>query len=226
MNSTQTQETSTPLDFRVDAPCKDCDRVTRHLVLATAKTHWQSEGGHVDGWHDYRIIQCQGCLDISFCELSEFSEDTYHDEDGNEIPNQRKIYYPARVVGRSEMKKAWRLPKNIYAIYVETHASFCSELSIMAGLGIRAIIEAVCKDQCTSGKDLKEKIDSLCELSFITKVQKSILHSLRFMGNAAAHEMKAHSTVELSAALDIVEHLLYGVYFIRNSAISLPSRDS
>ena len=51
------------------------------------------------------------------------------------------------------------------------------------------------------------------------------LHSLRFMGNAAAHEMKAHLQKELNAAFDVVEHLLYGVYVLPKQAAQLPDKD-
>jgi hypothetical protein len=44
------------------------------------------------------------------------------------------------------------------------------------------------------------------------------------LGNAAAHEMKAHNTKELNAAFDVVEYLLRGVYILPKQAENLPSR--
>ena len=54
------------------------------------------------------------------------------------------------------------------------------------------------------------------------KSAAEILHGLRFMGNAAAHEMKAHSIKNIETALDVVEILLKQVYVLPNLAKSLP----
>ena len=54
----------------------------------------------------------------------------------------------------------------------------------------------------------------------------TILHNLRFMGNAAAHEMKAHSIQEISTALDIVEILLQNVYVLPKLAEVLPAANN
>ncbi len=46
------------------------------------------------------------------------------------------------------------------------------------------------------------------------------------MGNAAAHEMKAHTLKELNAGFDVVEYLLKGVYILPKQAENLPSASS
>jgi len=137
-----------------------------------------------------------------------------------------KKYFPSRIAGRSEMNGVYHLPQGVYAIYAEAHAALCAELTIMTGFGIRAIVEAVCKEQSASGRNLQEKIDSLLALGLITESGKSILHNLRFMGNAAAHEMKAHRPEELNAAFDVIEYLLQGVYVLPKTAATLPSSGS
>jgi hypothetical protein len=45
----------------------------------------------------------------------------------------------------------------------------------MAGFGIRAIVEAVCKDKSMTGKNLQEKINSLANDGFITTAGATIL---------------------------------------------------
>lgn len=92
----------------------------------------------------------------------------------------------------------------------------------MTGFGIRAIVEAVCKDKNINNGNLKKKIDSLEEADYITKEGSLILHNLRFMGNEAAHELKVHERSELEAGLDVLEHLLQGVYIIPCKAQKLP----
>ena len=196
-------------------------------MLAQVDTHYQDVSGMVDWYDDNQIVQCQGCLDITFCKTSQFSEDIDYDyETGKPYLPEKNKYYPNRIAGRSILADVHYLPHGVYSIYEETHASICSQLSIMAGFGICAIIEATCNDKQVSGGNLAQKINQLATDGLITPEGSQILHSLRFMGNAAAHEMRAHSLTELSAALDVVEYLLHGVYILPKKAESLPSNSS
>jgi hypothetical protein len=72
----------------------------------------------------------------------------------------------------------------------------------------------VCKEKEAEGKDLLEKIDSLVEKRVLTPAGASILHKIRTLGNAAAHEVKPHSEKQLSLAWGIVEHLLKDVFIL------------
>ncbi len=206
------------------APCGECDRETRHRILARTDTHWQSADLHISTWMEYKIIQCQGCLTISFCEISRCTEDADYDVDGNGyfIPNTK--YFPNRITGRPVMQGVHHLPHGVYVIYQESHASLCAELPIMAGFGIRAIVESVCIDKCMEGRNLEKKIDSLQADGLITSSGSKILHNLRFMGNAAVHEMRSHSLKELNAAFDVAEYLLQGVYVLPTKAENLPAK--
>ena len=123
------------------------------------------------------------------------------------------------------MQDAYRPPHGVYSIYQEAHSSLCSNLRIMAGFGIRAIIEAVCKDKSIQGRTLQDRINGLRDSGLITSDAADILHNLRFMGNAAAHEMRAHNMKELGAAFTVAEHLLQTVYVIPHHASNLPQQN-
>jgi hypothetical protein len=71
------------------------------------------------------------------------------------------------------------------------------------------------------GNNLQKRIDSLCELGVLTREGADILHALRGLGNASAHEAEAHSETDLSTAFDVVEHLLQTVYVIPKKAARL-----
>lgn len=120
------------------------------------------------------------------------------------------------------MQKSHCLPAGVAPIYREAVAASSAQLPISSGFGIRAIIEAVCKDKDIKGQNLENRIDGLVSAGLITPAAATMLHSLRFMGNAAAHEMKAHSLEEISNALDIVEILLQNVYVLPSLAESVP----
>ena len=227
MDEPVSQKTSIPEEKYIIIPCDECDRDTRHKILALTKTHLQDPGGNVDLWAENQIVQCQKCLTITFSVASQFSEDMDYDPRTGDsyIPTTRK-YYPNRITGRPVMQEAHLLPHSVYKIYEESHNALCADLKIMAGFGIRAIIEAICKDNNMTGRNLQHKIDSLANAGLITQAGSTILHNLRFMGNAAAHEMKAHTLKELNAAFDVVEYLLKGVYILLKQAEALPTRSS
>ena len=207
----------------LSAPCSECDRDTNHKTLAKVYELWNSEA--IDWDCNYRIIQCQGCLEVSFSKAHTNSEDMYHTEEGPHYPIQWE-YYPNRITGRGKMREHHYLPSQVASIYDETHASLCTGHFIVTGFGIRAIVEAVCNDKDIAGRNLQSKIDGLREAGHITKDGAIILHNLRFMGNEAAHELKAHRRSELEAGFDVLEHLLQGVYVIPQQAKRLPQRKS
>lgn len=224
MEEPSKQTTSTPDATFLGASCGQCNRETRHRILAETTTHWQYEDGRVDVWETHQIIQCQGCLTISFRESSRCSEEFDFDSrtGGMYLPETVKLF-PNRIAGRPVMREAHLLPHNVYRIYQEAHGALCAEFGILAGLGLRALVEAVCVDQQVTNGNLQNKIDELATSGRITQAGAQILHSLRFMGNAAAHEVKGHSPRQLNAAFDVVEHLLQGVYILPSQATKLPN---
>ena len=55
-------------------------------------------------------------------------------------------------------------------------------------------------------------IDNLVGKGKLLEGDAAILQKLRVMGNKAAHEVKPHRIRGLRVALEIVEHLLSGIY--------------
>ncbi|WP_140386550.1 DUF4145 domain-containing protein, partial [Vibrio parahaemolyticus] len=64
------------------------------------------------------------------------------------------------------------------------------EAYTLAGIGFRATIEAVCNDQSIQGKELSTRINNLASNGLISKKDSTRLHSIRFLGNDAAHDIK------------------------------------
>jgi len=63
--------------------------------------------------------------------------------------------------GRILISDAILLPEKVERIYEETLSALNYRQQVLCGVGIRAIIETICKDKKESGKDLNEKIKSL-----------------------------------------------------------------
>ncbi len=114
------------------------------------------------------------------------------------------------------------VPTVVRSIYRETLDAVQHGLPTLAGVGIRAILEATCQDLKAKKRNLADKIDELAGKSLLTPAGAEILHSIRLLGNGAAHEIKAPNAKQITAALKVIDHLLLGVYVLRHEASVLP----
>lgn len=208
----------------IDAPCSACRRTNKHKILADIELSGRedAEGMLLYGWdNNYQIIQCQGCETIMFRQTHMNSEDMEHHAgpdgwDADYITFED--YYPNPEKSRIGLSDDHLLPEELQRIYNETLRCLNGDSPVLTGIGIRAIIETVCKDQSATGGGLCAQINSLVEKGVLTRDGAEILHKLRILGNNAAHEVKPHSNVQLGLALDVVEHLLKGVYILPHHA--------
>ena len=204
----------------IDVPCMECRRSTKHKILASVDIDGQDWYGDnsVEFNVHHQIVECQGCLTSSFRTASTNSEDfDYIDYDQIEH-NETVVLYPNRNEGRNPLKDLHLLPLNIQRIYEETIKAMNNDQPVLAGIGIRALVETICKDKQAAGNDLSEKINSLVQIGVLTSDGATILHKIRTLGNDAAHEVKPHKAEQLSLALDVCEHLLQGVYLLPHHA--------
>jgi hypothetical protein len=213
-----------------DLPCQLCDHETTHKVLASAQTLESTED--ITVFEEFQLVQCLGCKRISFRSNWQSDDDVSHiptkREDGSQdyevIYDDHEELFPSRIVGRRLLRNKHLLPNDIQKIYTETYAALCNKQPILAGIGIRTIVEAVCKDKKTKGKNLEAKIDNLVTLDYLTKRGADGLHGTRLLGNTSAHEIVALPEKNLDIGMDIVENLLLNVYILPHKAESLPKR--
>ena len=112
------------------------------------------------------------------------------------------------------------MPTNLKRIYDETLNTLNSGQAVLSGIGIRAIVETVCKDKNTTSGNLFGKINELVTLGVLTQDGADILHKLRTLGNDAAHEVKPHTNTQLGLAFDVIDNLIKGVYILPHHAKS------
>ena len=205
-------------------PCGKCKTDTTHLVLTDVELKGRDATPDylIYGWDEsYQIIQCQGCESVFFKKTHQNSEDEFHWEgpEGYESAYRTHIdYYPNPEEGRESVEDKHLLPPKLLLIYEETLGALNTNHRVLAGIGIRAIVETVCKDKEAAGGNLASKIDSLVTQGVLTRDGADILHKLRTLGNESAHEVTPHDNVQLGLALDVVEHLLTGVYILPHHA--------
>lgn len=219
LNKTQNKE------YRL--PCGQCLGETRHKVLESVDVKGDDPGWDYQYVDNYQIVQCQGCDSLSFRKCHSDSEDFVYDEEEQTTLYVEKVdLYPSRVAGRHQLRQAHFLPPSVSPIYDETHGALANKQPILAGVGIRALVETVCNEKGAAGYSLENKIDDLVTKGLLTQAGAETLHSMRILGNEAAHQVKPHSDQTLNLAMDVVEHLLTDVYILPAATKKLPKRNA
>lgn len=197
-----------PAGREVDSPCGNCNTEVAHTIHAVVeeRTVVCCEYGCDNYYTAYQLIQCCGCKAVSLRKFS-FSNIDWP----NSVP--AISYIPGRVVGLNKVEIKY-LPVQLLQIFKETLEALGNGQLILAGIGVRAIIETICKDKQAQGGNLHKKINWLCSQGFVTLDGIKILQQLRVLGNEAAHEVTAHSEEKLKTAMAVVIHMIELVYVI------------
>lgn len=193
--------------------CPNCQQITNHNCLFNQKQTSDRE----DDFHweeNYETIQCLGCENIQFRNRY-LNEDMiqYDYEDKVERYEESK-YFPKYLPNHHFLENIYILPDKIRIVYIESIEALKNNCYLLSGVGLRAVIEAICLDQKITGRNLELKINNLVKNKFITEKDGNRLHSIRFLGNDSVHEMEVPKEEKLRVALDIVEHLLKNLYLI------------
>ena len=192
-------------------PCAFCGADTFHEVVHSALLIESIDKSIVD-LRDYQIVQCRGCNSLSL-RLALLDIDAFFDD---KLQEYKSYVFPNRVAGHKRLSHAnqFFLPQAISKIYDETYRAFGNEQPILASIGMRALVQAVCSEKKAKGKDLAKQRDDLVAKKHLTPIGAATLHSIRHLGNFSAHEVEANTLSELSVAMDIVEHLLNEIYLL------------
>jgi hypothetical protein len=211
--------------------CTKCNRQTNQLVVKEVNQDYFEEES---GWWDkseFQIIQCMGCDDISFRKLyNDISQQQHSDEDGT-----TQELFPQRGAHSRPIRPFRGLPFTIRTIYRETIDAYNANLTLLCGVGVRAVVEAICIEKSiisvktkTGGernsKNLDGKIAGLATKGFLTVDNAEVLHELRFLGNEAVHDLTQPSIEELGLAIDIIELIIENIYMMRSKALSLQAK--
>lgn len=201
------------------AVCESCQIEQRHIVEASARSRWDSD--EYTGITEFEVIRCLNCDTLSFRKEASNSEDYWYDPETEEYTSNCDVsVYPNRTAGRFKIDGHYHLPPDVRAAYEEVISAVNGGQPILAGLGVRVLIEVICRDRNAAGKSLLAKIDDLKVKGVLTHAGADILHKLRSMGNESAHEAKPSSDKQISLAMDVVDNLLQSVYIHPSEAKS------
>jgi len=137
---------------------------------------------------------------------------TYSDHQGNMDYYYNTNIYPPYLEKSYEISNLRHLPTGIRTIYVETIAALKADLPMLTAGGLRAIIEALCNHLKIRKENLEERINLLHKKGHLTLSESQRLHSVRFLGNDALHEMETPKKEHLYILLDIINHLLTNLF--------------
>lgn len=197
--------------------CSICRHDTRHQILFELEE--ESEYG------EYKIlkqtVECLGCEEKSFRIEEHRYWDTFEDSSGDERYRLVIQLFPNILKGHSELEGLYNVPDKIREVYNQTILAFKGRSNLLAGVGFRAVIEAICIEEKIKGSNLEIKINNLAKNRLITDREAERLHSIRFIGNDSIHEMEIPSESKLFLVLEIIENLLKNLYIIDAQAKSV-----
>ena len=176
----------------------------------------------------FLCVQCHGCDSVSFRkEIHDF--ETHFQVGEDEWDYDKKIeVYPPTLQGHKPLLDSHILPWALKRTYEETLDCIKLGHTVLAGIGLRATVEAICDDQAVEGRNLSTKISRLAAAGIVSKKDARNLQGIRFMGNDAAHDFQEAKPEAIYLALTIVEHIMETQYILSGRAeqyLELPVED-
>lgn len=128
---------------KIKSYCISCSCETNHSVLSE---HTESYRDDYSCNYAYQITECMGCNTKSFRRVFEDIESAYQiGDDEWEVPTSIDVY-PKFIKGHRSLNGDYCLPDVVGRIYKEVLLAMQEDALILAGLGLRGTIEAVCND--------------------------------------------------------------------------------
>jgi len=210
-------------DERKRVPCNNCGIATNHILRArystTIHVHHglESDDGSEGDVHGkegrYSTWMCAGCNSVTFqYSYMEEVQDGYYDEN--------IAFFPTLEVRSKYFRN---LNTKLSSLYSEVFACFQKGSLLLCTIGLRALIEGVCRDKGLTEGNLEDKVNGLVRFLPSLNIIET-LHALRFAGNDAAHELEALSREDAGLAIEIVEDLLNYLYDLDYKATQIRSR--
>jgi hypothetical protein len=163
---------------------------------------------------EFFVVECQGCNEISFLHIERQYTKRW------KLNSVFHHNYPEMDFGSLQDydflsdEEIQELPKTIARLYSEITDAFECDSSILSGIGLRTLVEAICLDQKINGGNLEKKIKGLHDKGLISGSELPILDKLRLIGNVSAHDIKSLSMRKLNYALSIVNHVIKSIYIL------------
>lgn len=220
--------------------CRKCKVHTNHGILEKYKEVSEGRPFDYDWTIDYYIVRCLGCDTIAYA-TKHWDEMMIAPNSYNEMGFFTEVtVYPEEPKKEKQSKFELRPEKNfdetpalIQMMYSQVISAFNMESYLLSAVGLRMIIEGICNDlKIKSGyilddyeqyefdknnnkvmrSNLEGRINGLVETRIIVQAQANILHQIRTLGNASAHELQVPERSTIKLALEIIESIVHQIY--------------
>lgn len=192
--------------------CRNCKGVRNQSELHKVERRGGDDDGYFQWIDRYLIIECNGCETVSFLNIYGDTEMSQHNDEGYQDYYDDEFIYPYSLEKSFEIENLLYLPEKIRIIYSETINALKANSYILTAGGLRAIIEALCNHLKIRKDNLEERINLLNKKGHLTVSESKRLHSIRFLGNDALHEIAKPKKEHLYILLDIINHLLVNLF--------------
>lgn len=192
--------------------CNNCKRHTNHEVLSEAENSYSDEDYDYYSQQTFRLVRCLGCDNVSFNLEQTGSEYIRYNRYNEEEVYSEFVSYPEQE-GTIHPIESWDIPAVISVIYKESLTAFNNRCYLLATLGLRSTVEAICLEKGLDGT-LKAKIDGLKDAGIITERDHTRLEEMRLSGNNSAHQQVALEKDELLLLIDIINNILNNLYVL------------
>ena len=192
--------------------CRNCKGLRNQKELHKIERRGGDDDGYFLWINKYLIIECNGCETISFLHIYGNTEMSFINDEGYQEYYDEEIIYPYYLEKSNEIEYKSYLPEKIKMIYTETINALKSNSYVLTAGGLRATIEAICNHLKIRKDNLEERINLLHKKGHLTISESKRLHSIRFLGNDALHEIEKPKKEHLYLLLDIINHLLINLF--------------
>lgn len=207
--------------------CDDCKcNEVNHKILRIESRYNFIEDSDMCDVFQYAIVECCNCGKIKFACLHEFYDECI---DGNILGKRigkAKVIceYSPYIKGLDKNIFNKYAPETLSKLYFQVKNSVMAKDYILATVGIRLIIEFICKAHIDKNDDNFCKIiNELCNNRIISNNDKDILHILRKLGNKSAHEFFEPNDEHMSVLMSFIDGLIEKQYKINKSIINIKS---
>lgn len=204
--------------------CSTCKNVTNHERLFVKDVTGYYEDVGIETSTKYSVVQCLGCEAVQFHKEYQDSDMLYFIDENTVEPYSDVKVYPNHKEKIAPIDMVIFLPPSIQVLYEESNYCLNNGQLLLAAVGYRAVVEAICKDAGVTGKALETKINNLAKAHIITAKDRDHLHAIRFMGNDAVHEFVRFPEQEIVIVARIVNTILTSLYVIEKEVKSLRAK--
>lgn len=190
--------------------CLHCKSEIKHEFLIGLETTESSDEENY--YAEYDLLRCINCESITY------RTDHYTSDDMIQIPNEYggfewermtlPNYYPTR---DKELANATHvinlLPDSIQDTFNEVVTALNNKLEILSGLGLRILLEQICK-HFIKDDDLGRILQKFEDEGYISTKQRYLLDDIRYIGNDAAHRAESNSIKKHKLSLSILMNLI------------------